>query len=68
VIVGLNDKIIWNKPGDRTQENHFVVVTGIDTKAGVVHLNDAAAGRAATSRFPSQRSSRRGRPATTLPS
>ena len=28
-------------PGDRTQENHFVVVTGIDTKAGVVHLNDS---------------------------
>jgi predicted double-glycine peptidase len=41
VIVGLNDKILWNKPGDRTQENHFVVVTGIDTKAGVVHLNDS---------------------------
>ena len=41
VIVGLNDKTIWNKPGDRTQENHFVVVTGIDTQAGVVHLNDS---------------------------
>jgi Peptidase_C39 like family len=41
VIVGLNDKIIWNTRGDRTQENHFVVVTGIDTKAGVVHLNDS---------------------------
>jgi predicted double-glycine peptidase len=40
VIVGLNDKIIWNKPGDRTVENHFVVVTGIDTRAGMVHLND----------------------------
>jgi predicted double-glycine peptidase len=41
VIVGLNDRTIWNKPGDRTQENHFVVVTGIDTNAGVVHLNDS---------------------------
>jgi hypothetical protein len=41
VIVGLNDKILWNKPGDRTQENHFVVVTSIDTKAGVVHINDS---------------------------
>ncbi len=41
MIVGLNDRTIWNKPGDRTQENHFVVVTGIDTKAGVVHLNDS---------------------------
>ncbi len=41
VIVGLNDRTIWNTPGDRTQENHFVVVTGIDTNAGVVHLNDS---------------------------
>ena len=41
VIVGLNDKIIWDEPGNRTRENHFVVVTGIDTKAGVVHLNDS---------------------------
>jgi hypothetical protein len=41
VIVGLNDKVIWNKPGDRTQENHFVVVIGIDTGTGVVHLNDS---------------------------
>jgi predicted double-glycine peptidase len=47
VIVGLNDRTIWNTPGDRSQENHFVVVTGIDTKANLVHLNDsgAAAGR-----------------------
>lgn len=41
VIVGLNDKTIWNEPGNRTQENHFVVVIGIDTKANVVHLNDS---------------------------
>jgi hypothetical protein len=41
VIVGLNDRIIWNEGGDRTQENHFVVVIGIDTAAGVVHLNDS---------------------------
>jgi hypothetical protein len=41
VIVGLNDRVIRNKPGDRTQENHFVVVIGIDTRAGVVHLNDS---------------------------
>jgi predicted double-glycine peptidase len=47
VIVGLNDRTIWNTPGDRTQENHFVVVIGIDTAADVVHLNDSgsAAGR-----------------------
>ncbi|ORW64531.1 C39 family peptidase [Mycobacterium saskatchewanense] len=41
VIVGLNDKVIWDEPGNRTRENHFVVVTGIDTEAGVVHLNDS---------------------------
>jgi len=41
VIVGLNDKTVWDEPGNHTQENHFVVVTGIDTAAGVVHLNDS---------------------------
>jgi hypothetical protein len=41
VIVGINDRIIWNTPGDRTEQNHFVVVTGIDTGSGVVHLNDS---------------------------
>jgi hypothetical protein len=40
VIVGLNDKTIWNESGNRGVENHFVVITGIDTRAGVVHLND----------------------------
>ena len=47
VIVGLNDRIIWNTSGDRSVENHFVVVTGIDTKANLVHPTDsgAAAGR-----------------------
>ncbi|ORV42631.1 hypothetical protein AWC00_10750 [Mycobacterium conspicuum] len=40
IIAGVNDKIIWNKRGDRSVENHFVVVTGIDTRAGMVHLND----------------------------
>jgi predicted double-glycine peptidase len=43
VIVGLNDRIIWNDSGDRSVENHFVIVTGIDTRAGVVHLNDSGA-------------------------
>ena len=40
VIAGVNNNIIWNEGGNRAEENHFVVVTGIDTKAGVVHLND----------------------------
>lgn len=41
VIVGLNDEVIWDTPGDRTKENHFVVVTGIDSATGVVHVNDS---------------------------
>lgn len=41
VIAGLNDETIWNTPGERTKENHFVVVTGIDSAAAVVHLNDS---------------------------
>jgi hypothetical protein len=41
VIVILNAETIWNRPGKRNVANHFVVVTGIDPKAGVVHLNDS---------------------------
>ena len=41
MIVGLNDETIWNTPGDRTRENHFVVVTGIDPAGDVVHMNDS---------------------------
>ncbi|BBY20742.1 hypothetical protein [Mycobacterium stomatepiae] len=41
VIALVNAETIWNRPGNRDVANHFVVVTGIDTKAGVVHLNDS---------------------------
>ena len=41
VIVGVNDKTLWNESGNGGQENHFVVVTGIDTNANVVHVNDS---------------------------
>ena len=41
MIVGVNDKTLWDVRGDRSRENHFVVVTGIDTKANMVHLNDS---------------------------
>jgi hypothetical protein len=41
VIVGVNDETIWDESGDRTKENHFVVVTAVDPQAGVVHLNDS---------------------------
>jgi hypothetical protein len=42
VIAILNAETIWNRPGKRNSGNHFVVVTGIDTRSGVVHLNDSA--------------------------
>jgi hypothetical protein len=41
VIVFLNAETIWNQPGQRTNPDHAVVLTGIDTKTGVVHLNDS---------------------------
>lgn len=41
VIAGVNAPILWNERGDRSKQDHFVVVTGIDTKADVVHLNDS---------------------------
>ena len=46
VIVGVNAELVWGQPvedkdsnGD-PESNHAVAVTGVDTKAGVVHLND----------------------------
>jgi hypothetical protein len=41
VIVALNAETIWNQPGKRDYPDHLLVVTGIDTKAGMVHLNDS---------------------------
>ena len=42
VIVGVNGETLWNSPdGQRDQADHAVVVTGIDTKNGIVHLNDS---------------------------
>ncbi|MBW0017570.1 MAG: C39 family peptidase [Mycobacterium sp.] len=41
VIAGVNAETIWNMSGDTTDPDHAVVVTGIDTQAGVVHLNDS---------------------------
>ena len=42
VIASINGETIWNQAGDRTVHDHDVVVTGIDTGVGVVHLNDSA--------------------------
>lgn len=44
VIAGLNAETIWDYPagqGQRTQADHAVVVTGVDTRNDVVHLNDS---------------------------
>jgi len=44
VIAALNAETIWNYPpgqGQRTQPDHAVVVTGVDTADDVVHLNDS---------------------------
>ena len=44
VIAALNAETIWNYPpgnGDRTTPDHAVVVTGVDTGANVVHVNDS---------------------------
>ena len=44
VIAALNAETIWNYPagqGQRNQADHAVVVTGVDTGANVVHLNDS---------------------------
>jgi hypothetical protein len=41
IIAIVNAETLWNRPGKRHAANHFVVVTGIEPKTGVVHLNDS---------------------------
>ncbi|HUH68785.1 MAG TPA: hypothetical protein VLZ05_07770 [Mycobacterium sp.] len=47
VIVGVNSELIWGEavedktPDGAPESNHAVVVTGVDTVAGIVHLNDS---------------------------
>jgi hypothetical protein len=44
VIAAVNAETIWNYPpgqGQRTNPDHAVVVTGVDTRADIVHLNDS---------------------------
>ncbi len=43
VIATVNVETIWNDlDGDRTAPDHSLVVTGVDTRTGIVHLNDPA--------------------------
>jgi hypothetical protein len=51
-IVLVNAETIWRRPGNRDIANHFVVVTGIDTKDGVVHLNDSGINTGRDERVP----------------
>jgi Peptidase_C39 like family len=47
VIAGVNAELIWREPVEdkdsdgEPESNHAVVVTGVDTIAGMVHLNDS---------------------------
>lgn len=47
VIVGVNSELLWGEPVEdkspdgQPQADHAVVVTGVDTAVGVVHLNDS---------------------------
>ncbi len=42
VIAALNAETIWNTDsGDRGAADHAVVVTGVDTRTDLVHLNDS---------------------------
>ncbi|OBF80514.1 hypothetical protein A5791_07950 [Mycobacterium sp. 852002-51163_SCH5372311] len=44
VIAAVNAETIWNYPagkGQRTEVDHAVVVTGVDTRSDIVHLNDS---------------------------
>lgn len=43
VIAWVNSAVIWDTGDQRTQADHFLVVTGIDTNKGLVHLNDPGA-------------------------
>jgi hypothetical protein len=41
VIAFVNSETIWDTDGDRSGPDHALVVTGVDTGKGVVHLNDS---------------------------
>lgn len=43
VIAWVNSAVIWNTGDQRTEADHFLVVTGIDTNRELVHLNDPGA-------------------------
>ncbi|OBI94097.1 hypothetical protein A5660_12490 [Mycobacterium alsense] len=58
VIAGVNSEAIWGEPVEdktpdgRPEANHAVVVTGLDTAAGVVYLNDSGSEDGRSERVP----------------
>jgi len=58
VIAGVNAELIWREPvKDKTKDgepesNHAVVVTGVDTARGLVHLNDSGSKKGRDEKVP----------------
>jgi hypothetical protein len=58
VIAAVNAEVIWGEPvEDKTSDgqpesNHALVVTGVDTAAGIVHLNDSGSEQGADEQVP----------------
>jgi hypothetical protein len=41
IIAYVNAETLWGQPGQRTQADHYLVVTAVDTATNTVHLNDS---------------------------
>jgi hypothetical protein len=58
VIVSVNAEMIWHKPVEeknrdgKPRSDHAVVVTGVDTANGVVHLNDSGTAKGRDEQIP----------------
>ncbi|OBK98044.1 hypothetical protein A5645_04035 [Mycobacterium asiaticum] len=58
VIVSLNAEMIWGEPIENTDDDgnpvsdHAVVVTGVDSATGVVHLNDSGTAKGSDEQVP----------------
>ena len=58
VIAGVNAELIWREPvkdknkDGEPESNHAVVVTGVDTARGLVHLNDSGSKKGGDEKVP----------------
>lgn len=53
VMAGVNAELIWGEAvKGKPRANHAVVVTGVDTAAGIVHLNDSGSKHGRDERVP----------------